>query len=243
MKLIDWFRCYINSSVTGLIVSGSMSYGQNYSVKPTSDIDMLLLINEKSVLELDNTDCFDKEELTKALNGYKRGLYKQFSLVFIKEDVPMECHFWDEQAFMDAVRYKNENTTRLRSSVETPSTDYGYSFDREESKKDYYGEMIQVFAVADFPTYRRINDKLFLCRPITNILGIPLIIIANQRIIEAIDECWTRSVQELLSFTGDTQPDFEYTSIANTLPGKNKMSEEALNSVKLKTKQEIDRQR
>ena len=103
--------------------------------------------------------------------------------------------------------------------------------------------MIQGFAVADFPTYRRINDKLFLCRPITNILGIPLIIIANQRIIEAIDERWTRSVQELLSFTGDTQPDFEYTSIANTLPGKNKMSEEALNSVKLKTKQEIDRQR
>lgn len=243
LKLLDWFKDYIKPSVTGLTVSGSLSYGQNHSVKQTSDIDMQLLVNSRSTKELEKTDCFDEEELSRALDGYRKGIYKQFSLVFRKDNVPMECHFWDEQAFIDAITYKNENTPRLRSGVETPSTDFGYSFDREEDIRDYYGEIVQGFAVADFPSYRRINGKLFLCRPITNILAVPLIAITNQRLNQAIDECWALSVQELLQYCGDKPLNLEDTDIANTLPGKNKMCDEALSIVKSKTEEEIEKQR
>ncbi len=235
-ELIYWFAEYIKNSVTGLMVSGSMSYGQNYSVKPSSDIDMQLLVNNETVKELLKTGCFDSDELRHAVEGYLAGLYGQFSLVFEKDGVSMECHFWDEQAFIDAITFKNENTKRLRSSIDTPSTDFGYSFDREESRKDYYGEVVSGFAVADFPSFRKINDKTFLCRPVTNILGLPLVVITYSRLSDAIEECWKIAVGKLLEFAGSNNVDLSTISIANTLPGKNKMSPGSLEKVQTKTR-------
>lgn len=239
LKLIDWFKDYIRPSVAGLIVTGSMSYGQNYSVKPTSDIDMQLLVTPETVDELAQSDCFSADELNRAIYGYKEGLYKQFSLVFQKEGVPMECHFWDEQASIDAITFKSENTLRLRSGIDKPSTDFGYSFERKESRQDYFGEMIDGFAVADFPSYRRVNGILYLCRPITNILGIPLVIISNEQLESAIELCWSRAVNELLAIHDNNSVELDAYNIVNTLPGKNKMSEQALQKVQEKTKEEI----
>jgi len=237
LKLLDWFTEYIKTSVTGLIASGSMSYGQNYSVKPTSDIDMQLLLTQETVNELAKTDCFDAAELKIAIEGYRKGQFKQFSLVFHKDDVPMECHFWDEQAFIDAATFKVENTKRLRTSIDTPSADHGFSFDREENTKDYYGEMVDGFAVADFPSYRRIEGKLFLCRPITNVLGIPLVKITSMRLNDAFEDCWLTAVKELVLFAEGNPVDLDTISIVNTLPGKNKMSHEALRNVQAKTQE------
>ncbi len=234
LNLVNWFSDYIKPSVSGLIISGSLSYGQNYSVKPTSDIDMQLLVNPENVKELVTTNCFDFDELIRAVKGYESGLFRQFSLTFKKDNIPMECHFWDERAFIEAITFKNENTKRLRSSVETPSTDFGYAFDREENVKDYFGEISNGYAIADFPSYRYIRNKLFLCRPITNILGLPLVLIDNPKINTAIDDCWKTAVKELLNFC-DGSFDLEKANIANTLPGKNKMSPEALNKVYIKT--------
>lgn len=241
LSLIDWFMDYIQSSVTALFVSGSMSYGQNYSVKPSSDIDMQLLVTNDSVEELLKTDCFAIDELSRAVEGYKKGFYKQFSLVFNKDNVPMECHFWDEKAFIEAVSYKNENTPRLRSGIYTPSVDYGYSFDRQESKKEYYGEVINGFAVSDFPSYRIVSEVLYLCRPITNILGLPLVKISNDRVAAAINECWMITAKKLIEYSGSSNPDLQKVSIANTLPGMNKMSESALAQVQRKTQEELEK--
>lgn len=237
LKLLDWFTEYIRSSVTGLIVTGSMSYGQNYSIKPTSDIDMQLLVTPETMDELAKTECFDAADLKQAINGYEKGLFKQFSLVFHKDDVPMECHFWDEQAFIDAATFKAENTKRLRTSIDTPSTDHGFSFDREENVKEYYGEIVDGVAIADFPSYRRINGKLFLCRPITNLLGLPLVKITSDKLDDAPKECWLAAVKELVLFSEGQTIDLETLSIANTLPGKNKMSLEVLRNVQAQTQE------
>lgn len=235
LDLLDWFIDYIKGPVTALIVSGSLSYGQNYSVKPTSDIDMQLLVTPETVDQLLKTSCFNANELAHAVAGYKKGLFKQFSLVFKKNDVPLECHFWDEQAFFAAITFQSETTKRLRSSIETPSTDYGYSFDREESIEDYYGEMIHNYAVSDFPSFRKLNAKLYLCRPITNILGMPLVKIRSDAFETAVENCWLNAAHELIKFADEKPIDLTKISIANTLPGKNKMSPEALSTVQEKT--------
>ena len=236
LNLIKWFSGYIASSVTGMLVCGSMSYGQNYSVKPSSDIDMQLLVTPTTILELLKTDCFDRQELEHALDGYQRGLYGQFSLVFNKDGVPMECHFWDEKAFIDAITFKSAVTKRLRTSIDIPSTDYAYSFDRDVSRKDYYGELKDGFAVADFPSYRR-ESRLYLCRPITGVLGLPLVEITSSKLDKAMSECWETAIAELKSFAGDKPIDLEITSIVNALPGKNKMSPESISRVQAKTNQ------
>lgn len=235
IELAHWFAGVMRRAVTGFIVTGSMAYGQNHSVKQSSDIDIQLLVTPQTVDTLLDINLFDLSELKKAIEGYKLGLYDQFSLVFERDGVSMECHFWDEGAFIDAIAFKSETTERLRSSIDTPSTDYGYSFDRTESKHNYYGEMKGEFPVSDFPSYRRVGDKLYLCRPITNILGAPWIVIENPKVSGAIEECWDRAVSELVNFAGTNEVDLNDSSLINTLPGKNKISPEVFSKIQEKT--------
>ena len=80
-ELIDWFSEVVDKAVVGLIVSGYMSYGYDYSVKETSDVDMQLIVTPETVNALKELDIFDGEELENAIAGYLAGIYSQFSIV------------------------------------------------------------------------------------------------------------------------------------------------------------------
>lgn len=235
-ELILWFSELIDDAVLGFIVSGSMGYGANYSVKEASDIDMQLLVTQESVQMLAKLDVFDKNQLEYAIEGYIKGLFGQFSLVFEKNGVSMECHFWDLQAFIYAISYKTRETKRLRSGIDTPSTDHGFSFARDESVKDYYGEMDGEFAIGVFPSYRVENEILYLCRPITNILGLPKIVKTNDELNAAIDKTWQETINRLASHAAEGTLDLSKFNIENTLPGKNKMRQDIIETIRQKTK-------
>lgn len=238
-ELIKWFSEAIDSTVVGLIVSGSMGYGYDYSVKETSDVDMQLIITPETVGKLKELDIFDPIELEKALTGYLAGVYAQFSLVLQKDGVNMECHFWDLSAFIAAITYQTSETKRMRSSIDTPSTDHGFSFARDESIKDYYGEIINSYAVSVFPSYREENDTLYLCRPITNILGLPRVEKSNDELLVAMGKTWDESIKRLASFVENGTIDLTKYSIENTLPGKNKMRQDVLDAVRQKTRENL----
>ena len=234
-ELIKWFSEAIDDAVVGLIVSGSMGYGYDYSVKETSDVDMQLLVTPETVGKLKELDFFEANELDKAISGYKAGVFGQFSLVFQKDGVSMECHFWGLDDFIKAVTYQASETKRLRSGIETPSTDHGFSFTRDESVKDYFGEMVGKYAVGVFPSYREENDVLYLCRPITNILGLPRIEKSNPELDEAIDQTWNETIKRLVPFAENGTVDLAKYNIENTLPGKNKMRQDKLEEIRQKT--------
>lgn len=238
-ELIRWFYEAVNNSVVGLIVSGSMGYGYDYSVKETSDVDMQLIVTTETVKKLYELDCFEARELDKAISGYLAGLFGQFSLVFQKNAVSMECHFWDLSAFIAAITYRAGETKRLRTSIEAPSTDHGFSFNREESVKDYFGEMVGEYAVGVFPSYRQEGDTLYLCRPITNILGLPRIEKSNSELDNAIDHTWSETVKRLALFAENGNIDLAKYNIENTLPGKNKMRQDVLESIRQKTREKL----
>lgn len=233
-QLIDWFAGYSGSATTALLVSGSMSYGRNHSVTPRSDIDMQLAITPKTIPELVKLDRFEPEQMRKATDGYLAGHFEQFSLTFQEKGVSMECHFWDQDALIAAISYKTSETRRLRSGIASPSTDHGFSFQRDESTVDYYGEMVAGFPVGILPSYREEDGRLYLCRPITNILGIPQVLKSNPSIDRAIQQTWHATAHRLYEAAGGVV-DLSKSSIVNALPGMNKMSPEALDAVNVKT--------
>ena len=235
-ELIDWFSEVVDKAVVGLIVSGYMSYGYDYSVKETSDVDMQLIVTPETVNALKELDIFDGEELEKAIAGYLAGIYSQFSIVFEKNGVNMECHFWDMKAFISAITYKTAETKRLRSSIDTPSTDHGFSFERAESVKDFFGEIVSEYAVGVFPSYREENGVLYLCRPITNILGLPRVVKSSAELDQAIDQTWAETIEGLMTFADNGTLDLGTYNIENTLPGKNKMRQDVLDAIREKTK-------
>jgi hypothetical protein len=239
-KLISWFAELVHDSVVGYIVSGSMGYGANYSVKESSDIDMQLLVTPATVTSLSKLGVFDEQELAKALDGYLANAYGQFSLVFQKDGVSMECHFWDSQAFYDAITYKVQATARLRSGIDTPSTDHGFSFAREESIQDYYGEMVHGVPVGTFPSFRVVRETLYLCRPITNILGLPRVEKTTDALQAAISQTWDETVARLAKHSEGGVLDLTKFNIENTLPGKNKMRQDVLDEIRQKTREKLD---
>ena len=60
-------------------------------------------------------------------------------------------------------------------------------------------------------------------------------IVENGQIQSAIDESWSRTVEELVSFAGTKDIDLEQFSVKKALLGNNKMSPESLDFVNNKT--------
>lgn len=60
---------------------------------------------------------------------------------------------------------------RLRSQTKKTATDYAYSFDGEEDAEEYTDYKEGVYNLGVLPAYRIHDKKIFLSRPITNILA------------------------------------------------------------------------
>lgn len=232
--LLPWLDEYFSATMDSILVCGSLSYGANYSVTPKSDIDVQLIINDSRLEELSLLDLYDKEELKHAIAGYKEGIYKQFSLTGEKNGIPIESHFWNKDAFVQAITFVSQETPRLRSSIDTPSTDFGFSFDGSSDSVDFYGEMISNYPVSVFPSYREKGTTLYLCRPVTNILGGPIVIKASKEIEAAMDECWTHVISHLKK-ARESSDSPESLNVVNALPSQYKMSQTSKAAVIAKT--------
>lgn len=78
---------------------------------------------------------------------------------------------------------------RLRSQTRKIATDYAYNFDGEEDSEEYTDYKEDIYNVGLFPAYRIKNKKLFLSRPITNILGNAIVLFDECSFSEVINEC------------------------------------------------------
>lgn len=238
--LLEKFLPIIQPAITGLMVSGSVACGANYSVTEKSDIDMQLTVTDVSVKALAMINLFEPNALKKAILAYQSGIIKQFSLPFDMDGVTMECHFWDEKAYRDATTFVTATTVRLRSSVSPPSKDYGFSFDRSENLAEIPGEAVGAFAVSNFPSYRVVDGTMYFCRPITNVLGCMRVVFGEEWVNPLMDLTWKKAAQYLAESAKEDAIDLKQRNLLNTLPGKNKVSPECREQIMQRTNMELD---
>lgn len=200
-----------------------MAYGQDYSITPESDIDLQLLITPEIITKIGSCKYFQKYNTKKIIEWFTSGISQQLSLNFICKDVPVECHFWDEKTYKEVLLYKQESVIRLRSQTKKISTDYAYSFDGEEDVCEYPDYKEGAYNVGVFPAYRIKNKKIFLSRPISNILGNAIVLFDDCHISEVINECREITEKKIAEMP---QEDGKSYTIFNTLPGKNKVAED-----------------
>lgn len=237
-KLLEWASGLVRPAVTNLYAAGSMATGRNYSVTPRSDIDIIATVTPETVNNLINADMFPPEELKRVIKGYKSGSYKQFSFVKTQDEVPLEFHFWDEQALTELITYQKESIIRLRSSIDKPSPDYAHSFDGEEHLAELEGYIHEDYPCGDFPGHRIVDGKLYLCRPITNVLALPNAVILNDSFKNAMESCWNKTMQRLKTFADNSGVvDVSKYNIINALPGNNKLSPESRELLRQKTRE------
>ncbi len=223
INIIEGIIPQIMQYSSAMILTGSMAYGQDYSITPESDIDLQILITPEIITKIGSCKYFQKYNTKRIIEWFTNGIFEQFSLKFLYKEISVECHFWDEKTYKEILLYKKESVVRLRSQTKKIATDYAYSFDAEEDRTEYPDYKCWIYNVWVFPAYRMKNKKLFLARPITNILGNAIVLFDECNFSETINEC--RNITENKINEAKKEEWKSYT-IFNTMPGKNKISEE-----------------
>src|SRR5690348_4177978 len=85
-RLIAAFTDEIRPAVKALAVCGSVAYGNGFSVKPSSDIDIQLFISHTTVQTITKLGIFENTALQKALSGYMQDAFQQFSLNLVRDN-------------------------------------------------------------------------------------------------------------------------------------------------------------
>lgn len=166
---------------------------------------------------------FQKYNIERIKSWFLEWKFEQFSLNFIYKEIPIECHFWEEKILKKILSYEKESAVRLRWQTKKNATDYAYSFDWEEDAEIYPDYKEGVHNLGKFPVYRIKNKKLFLSQPITNILGNAIVLFDACEITKTMEQC-----REMTEIKISEMPEEKWKSysIFNTMPGKNKISEE-----------------
>ena len=180
IKALEVFLPRIQKAVTSISVSGSMASGQNYAVTEKSDLDLQITITKDSVALLKETNIFPLEAFNKPLTAYFDNQISQFSFSVEIEGISHECHFWDQQAIIDAMEMKSIFTKRMRTSNSSPAIDYGFAFDGTQNAYDCPTEELNGTFISVLPSFQRVGGKLFLSRPVTNWLSTPYIIFGEE---------------------------------------------------------------
>lgn len=238
IEALQAFIPRIQPAITSLSVTGSMATGQNYAVTEKSDIDMQITVTKDTAPKLLELNIFPKEELEKSIKAYIDGKIGQFSAAINIDTTPHECHFWDEQALIDAMEFKTTETKRIRSSNTSPAIDYAFSFDGSQHEYDCPTEHIDGLFISVLPTYRIIDNKYYVCRPVTNWLSLPYIVYGKDILEKHINNCWQIVIQKLIDESGSVV-DLSKNNILNSLPSKFKASPEAKLQILERTKKEI----
>lgn len=223
IRIIEQILPELSKYSTAILLTGSMAYGQDFSVTTDSDIDLQLLTNSEKIAQINSCKFFQKYNTKKIIEWFTEGIFDQFTIRFIVKEVSIECHFWNEKTFKEILQYKKEEIVRLRSQTKKIATDYAYSFDWAEDVCEYPDYKSGKYTLWIFPSYRVLKNKLFLARPLTNILGNVIKLYDACDIKSVIRECKNLTKQKLADMPWE---EWKTYSIFNTLPGKNKVSEE-----------------
>jgi hypothetical protein len=240
LKALNKFFPRIQRGITSLSITGSMASGQNYAVTEKSDLDMQITIIPESVKLLAATNLFPNQVLDQTFDAYLSGLIGQFSFSLEIDGIGHECHFWDQQALIDAMEMRSGSTKRIRTTNTTPAIDYGFSFDGSQDAYECPTHQENDLFISILPSFRIVKGKLFLSRPVTNWLATPYVLFGEDLLRPHINLCWETVITKLVQQTH--QPvDLKTFNILNALPSKFKASPKAKQAILTRTKIELDK--
>lgn len=223
-----------------IFVGGSMATSQNFGVHPDSDIDTQLLTTPETVHFLKDTSFFDNEKLDYYITGYLKGYAEQFSLNGEIDGVTVECHFWDKDGYFRALKNHEESVLRFRSSNTGSSINNGFGFKGEEQETDYPTDVVEEWFVSPFPFYEHTDKSFFPCRPLTNLLGTPIIVQGEEELLPYIDELWKWTIAKLKEYEGEDVI-LDEANLINAMPGNWKFNNETRETLTKRTIRELGR--
>lgn len=99
LDIISHVNEQVSPNIEAMIIGGSMGYGQNFSIKPTSDIDMLVIIDKAMLDPLMTTNYFRQTMSPKVLNMFRSQEINSFWVTKEVNGVQVNSYIYELENF------------------------------------------------------------------------------------------------------------------------------------------------
>lgn len=223
IKIIESIIPELSKHSTSILLTGTMAYGQDYSIWEDSPITIELTTTSEMVAKLASCKFFQKYNISRISEWFTDWIFQQFTLSFMHKEITVDCHFWDEKNYKEILAYKKESVIRLRSQTKKTYIDHAHSFDGEENICEYPDYKNDVHNIGVLPVHRIKDKKIFLSRPLTDILWNAIVLFDECGIAPLIVECRNMTEEKIAEMK---HKPWKTYSIFNALPEKEKIAED-----------------
>ncbi len=204
LRLIEQVRPEFESFCEAMIIVGSMAMGKNYSVRKSSDIDIMLLLERKNAGRIRACKWITMTPKYKeALKYFLSGEIDHFSINTEKlEGVEMQYHFWDKEAHFKAETsdytprvynvWRTEGEPVIRGVVDLEGKEYETSLPLV--KKCAHG------VIHNYPAKIIIDGKIVYLQSINNLISdSDIVFCKDKRLFSNIKIIWKNIAKEFIT--------------------------------------------
>lgn len=117
----------IKDIVEGMLLGGSMGFGQNFSVRETSDIDTVIVCDKKKIYELLNTSYFKNQVQPEVIELFVKGKINLFWVTREIDNVEVNFFVYDKESYMDFCLMKGNLKGYVHFKPNEIQTAFGFS--------------------------------------------------------------------------------------------------------------------
>ena len=200
LDIINKIKPIIESFAEAVILAGTVAFGKNFSVRKSSDIDLIILINRKEVDKIFESGLFKlTPQYQEAKELFSQKIVDHFSVIKKIDNVEVQLHFWDKEAHFKAELLQTPNPIVYdiwRDVERLSGLDFSGKkryFELKKIKKYKYGD------VHEYPAFF-IEEGHFVPRqPLLNLITDPDILFTkDKQLLNNIDKIWINLTKRLI---------------------------------------------
>jgi len=240
LKISKNISSQLEGIVRGVLLGGSMGYGQNYSVNEKSDIDMVVVCDKGKINNLAETDYFKGQIPKKVLDIFDKRIINFFWVVKNINDIEVNTYIYDTKGFINFCLLKEKIVGYIPTKPKETQTQHRFDgseimFNRNVRSYDQ-GFIYEKPALADGKFWGGVPREDFL-------IGRNYILYEENKFFTLLEEKIGNAIikQMMKEFPN---PDLGKINILNTIfyyaTKSKKLPKEILEQVKRKTKYFLD---
>ena len=227
--------------VKGIILGGSMGFGQNFSVTAKSDIDTVVICDKDKIDKLLQTDYFKTHSEQEVIDLFKKGTINFFWVTREINDIEVNAFVYETKGYVDFCLLKGNLTGYVHNKPSEIQIGWGFSGEQLDVKRNVRdfnsGFLYEKPALANGKYWGRVPNQDFFYSG--------HIIYEEDSFLSQLErDVWRTTIQKLKEECGEN-PDLDKCNVLNTHwsyhKARGRLPDSVIQNIKRRTEQELGR--
>lgn len=227
--------------VKGIILGGSMGFGQNFSVTGKSDIDTVIVCNKNKIDKLLQTDYFKNHSEKEVIDLFKKGTINFFLVTREINDIEINAFVYETKGYVDFCLLKGNLIGYVHNKPSETQIGFGFSGEQYAVKRNVKrfknGFLYEKPALANGKYWGRVPNQDFFYSG-------HIIYEENSFLSQLEKRVWKITIQKLKEECGE-KPDLDKCNVLNTHwsyhKARDRLPDSVIQNIKRRTEQELSR--